>query len=156
MVGEPDRRPQAAVWTDRGTPDQTRVHTSAVIKVELLLGILSLVLCIFCLVEAIGTPDGSVRNLPKVAWILLILFFPLIGSIAWLAAGRPEQARPRTRAEGAAPGFPEYDRPGRMAAADPEKDEEFLRQIRQRAEEQRRRYEAERRRQQGEPDPSAD
>ena len=41
----------------------------------------------------------------------------------------------------AAPEFPEYDRPGRAASVDPAKDEEFLRQIRERAEEQRRRYE---------------
>jgi hypothetical protein len=34
--------------------------------------------------------------------------------------------------------FPEYDRPGRFAAADPEADEAFLRKVRERAEEQRR------------------
>ena len=38
------------------------------------------------------------------------------------------------------PEFPEYDRPGRAAAANPEDDEEFLRKVRERAEEQRRRY----------------
>ena len=34
--------------------------------------------------------------------------------------------------------FPEYDRPGRFAAANPEADDEFLRKVRERAEEQRR------------------
>ena len=38
------------------------------------------------------------------------------------------------------PQFPEYDRPGRAAATSPEADEEFLRKVRERAEEQRRAY----------------
>ncbi len=41
--------------------------------------------------------------------------------------------------------FPEYDRPGRAAPAKPEDDEEFLRKVRERAEEQRRRYRESRR-----------
>lgn len=90
--------------------------------------------------DAIGAQSGRIRNLPKVAWILLILFFPLIGSIAWLAAGRPESASAR-RSE-----FPEYDRPGRAAAADPEQDADFLRQLRERAEAQRKQYDEQKRR----------
>ena len=107
------------------------------IKVELLMGVVSLVLCIFCLVEAISTPDSDIRNLPKVWWIILILLFPLVGSIAWLVAGRPVATR-QSRYERSAPAFPEYDRPGRAAGATPESDEEFLKRVRERAEEQRR------------------
>lgn len=36
--------------------------------------------------------------------------------------------------------YPEYDRPGRASATNPEADEEFLRKVRERAEEQRRAY----------------
>ena len=36
------------------------------------------------------------------------------------------------------PEYPEYDRPGRAAATEAESDEEFLRMVRERAEEQRR------------------
>ena len=32
------------------------------------------------------------RNLPKVAWLLLILLFPVVGPVAWLLAGRPTRA----------------------------------------------------------------
>jgi hypothetical protein len=99
--------------------------------------VVPLVLCIFCLVEAITSRDEDIRHLRKVWWIVLILFFPFIGSIAWLVAGRPVQARPR-RNERPAPEYPEYDRPGRAAAVDPEADAEFLRKVRERAEEQRR------------------
>ena len=115
------------------------------IKLYALLSVVGLVLMVWCLVEAIGTEESRVRHLPKVAWILLILFFPLAGSIAWLAAGRPQAAGARP---GSAPAFPEYDRPGRAAATDPAADEAFLRQVRERAEEQRRRYDAQRREQQ--------
>lgn len=127
---------------------------------RLLLFVVPLVLAIFCLVQAITTRDAEVRHLPKVAWLLLILFFPVLGSIAWLVAGRPVTATPR-RHERAAPGFPEYDRPGRMAGSSPDADAEFLRQVRERAEEQRRRAaEQKRRDQQGRPgtedEPSGD
>ena len=106
----------------------------------LLFYVVPLVLTIYCLVEAITSKEEDVRHLSKVIWILLILFFPVVGSIAWLAAGRPAKAVPRRPPhERTAPGFPEYDRPGRAAAADPRADAEFLRKVRERAEEQRRR-----------------
>ncbi|CAI9411471.1 PLDc N-terminal domain-containing protein [Nocardioides sp. T2.26MG-1] len=117
------------------------------IKVELLLGVAAFALWVFCLVDAIGAPSDRIRNLPKVAWILLILFFPFVGSIAWLVAGRPDNGvSRRSPYERETPHFPEYDRPGRAAAVDPERDDAFLRQVRERAEAQRKAYEAQRRR----------
>lgn len=115
------------------------------IKLELVAGVIGFALWVYCLVDAIGTPPQRVEHLPKVAWIVLVLLFPFVGSIAWLALGRDRGARPLTRSQGAAPGFPEYERPGRMAAGDAGRDEEFLRQVRARAEEQRRRHELARR-----------
>lgn len=112
------------------------------------------VLYVFCLVDVISSREDRVRHLPKLWWLLIVLFFPLVGSIAWLLAGRPA-AEPRlTREQGAAPGFSEYERRGRFAAADPEKDEEFLRQVRARAEAQRTAYE-DRKRREREGDPEA-
>jgi hypothetical protein len=117
-------------------------QNSPVIKLELLFGLVSFALWVYCLVNVISTPEGQVRNLPKVAWLLIVLFFPFVGSIAWLVAGRPESTTAtRSRFERAAPEYPEYDRPGRAAALDPARDDEFLRQVRERAEEQRRRHE---------------
>jgi hypothetical protein len=104
-------------------------------------------LWLFCLIDVITSREDSVRNLAKTWWLLIVLFFPLAGSIAWFVAGRPVVERPMTRGQGAAPGFPEYERRGRFAAEDPEKDEDFLRRVRERAEEQRKRYEAQRREQ---------
>lgn len=101
--------------------------------------LLVLALDIFCLIDVLLSRDDEVRNLPKIAWLLLILLFPPIGSIAWLAAGRPQHGPgPRSAYERAMPHYPEYDRPGRAAGLTPESDEEFLRRVRERAEEQRR------------------
>lgn len=122
---------------------------------RILLYVLPLVLSIFCLVQAITSRDDEIRHLPKVAWILLILFFPFVGSIAWLAAGQPSSRRPRPH-ERNVPDFPEYDRPGRAAATSPDADDDFLGQVRERAEEQRRAYQERKRREaEGEPGPTA-
>lgn len=90
-----------------------------------------LFLLVFCLIDCIQTNESEVRNLGKVWWILLILFIPVIGPVAWLVAGRPVRggrrnvAWPSTRTAG----FPEYERPRRPLA--PDDDPEFLAQIRQ-------------------------
>jgi hypothetical protein len=102
-------------------------------------GLLVIGLWIFCFIDVLLTPDTACRNLPKLAWVFIVLLFPLIGSIAWLAAGRPWDragvaSRPRATSR-----FPEYDRPNRYVASNPDDDEEFLASLRKRAEEQRRR-----------------
>jgi Phospholipase_D-nuclease N-terminal len=115
-----------------------------VIRIEIFFGVVTLALWIYCLVDVIGSDEGGIRHLPKLWWLLIVLLFPFAGSIAWLAAGRPPRAPRRSPRERAMPSYPEYDRPGRAAATSPEDDEEFLRKIRERAEEQRRAYREER------------
>lgn len=111
--------------------------------------LLVLALEVYCLIDAITADDARVRHLPKVAWLLLILLFPLVGCVAWLIAGRPQgAATASSRWERSAPSFPEYDRPGRAAGVTAESDEDFLRRVRERAEEQRRRAAEQRRAQQ--------
>ncbi|MEJ7649783.1 MAG: PLD nuclease N-terminal domain-containing protein [Nakamurella sp.] len=103
-------------------------------------GFALLALWVFCLVDVILTPEGECRNLPKLAWLLIVLILPDVGSIIWLIAGRPRSTQPRFSGHyaGARPsGFPEYERPGRATASTPEADAEFLAQCRARAEEQR-------------------
>jgi len=112
--------------------------------------LLVLALDVFCVIDLIQTRDDDVRNLPKIAWLILILLFPPIGSIAWLAAGRPQGPRRPSPYERSASAFPEYDRPGRAAGMSPESDEEFLRKIRERAEEQRRKAAEEKKRREAE------
>lgn len=64
------------------------------------------------------------RNLPKLVWLLLVVLVPVAGALAWLVLGRPLPERPGS------------DRP---LVAYPDDDEDFLRAVRARAEEQRRR-----------------
>ena len=109
-------------------------------------GLLVLALWVFCLIDVIVMDEYRVRNLPKAMWVLIVVLLPAVGSMAWLVAGRPwdSQSTPlRTRLGGE---FPEYDRPGRHAAQNPDDDEAFLKQVRARAEEQRQRAAEERRR----------
>ena len=96
----------------------------------------NLVMSVYCVLDVIRTPTEQVRNLPKVAWLVLCLLFGLVGGIAWLTVGRPLQPASR---QGTRQVPAEYDRPGRAVAKNPDDDEAFLRQLRQRAEEQRRR-----------------
>ncbi len=129
------------------------VHTGQVIKLQLLAMVVTFALWTYCLVGVISCPPNRVRNLPKLVWVLLVVLFPFVGSIAWLVAGRPTGERAnRSAHERAQQAFPEYDRPGRAAAHDPQRDEEFLRRVRERAEEQRRRYEQSRRSQPAQPE----
>lgn len=109
-----------------------------------LLGLALMGLWIFCIVDVIMTPDGATRNLPKLLWLLLVVFLPDIGSIAWLFLGRRTAAAPANRgfyAGAQEQGFPEYERLGRSTAGEPEADAEFLRRCRERAQAQRTRYE---------------
>ena len=46
-------------------------------------------LYVYCVLDAIASDSVLVRNLPKTTWIFIVLFVPGIGSIAWLALGRP-------------------------------------------------------------------
>jgi hypothetical protein len=114
---------------------------STMFRVYGVMSVVGLVLWIFCIIDSISARQDEVRNLPKVAWVIIVFLFPFVGSIAWLVAGRPRSSeRPLQPWERSQPEFPEYNRPGRAAASDPEKDAEFLRQVRARAEEQRRAY----------------
>ena len=107
-------------------------------------GLILVALWIGCFIDVLLTPEFACRNLPKLAWVFIVLLFSFIGSIAWLVAGRPWNqvgvpGNQGQRNSGVASRFPEYDRPNRRAATNPDDDEEFLDGLRKRAEEQRRR-----------------
>lgn len=107
-------------------------------------GLILLALWVFCILDVITTDEHAVRNLPKMLWLIIVLILPDIGSILWLVAGRPRSwERPRDlpykgNSGTAGARFPEYDRPGRATASNPDDDEAFLRGLRERVEEQRR------------------
>jgi len=50
--------------------------------------LISLVLSVYALFSCIQTPDDEVPHLPKLVWILLIVFVPFVGPIVWLLMQR--------------------------------------------------------------------
>lgn len=106
------------------------------------LGLILALVWVFCVVDVIMTPEQLCRNLPKLAWVFIVLLFFDLGAFAWLLAGRPWGARTWSGISGGrqpAPRYPEYERPPRARATNPDDDDEFLASLRLRAEEQRRR-----------------
>jgi hypothetical protein len=55
--------------------------------------VFSLALTLFALFDVIATDSSLCRNLPKELWILLVIFLPTMGAVAWLLLGRPEKTR---------------------------------------------------------------
>jgi len=111
-----------------------------VFKFLVLLAIIAVALTVWCLVEVLSANESRIRALRKPVWILLIVFVPFVGPIAWLTKGRPSLAVERAAA---AADFAEFERPGRLDPinpSDPAKDEAYRQLLRWRAEEQRRRY----------------
>lgn len=102
-------------------------------------GLLVLAMWIFCFIDVLITPETSCRNLPKLAWVFIVLLLPFLGSIGWLVAGRPwDRSRPpyvssRSSSRLSASGS------GATRPMSPDDDEEFLASLRKRAEEQRQR-----------------
>ena len=98
-------------------------------------GLLVLGVWIFCFIDVLMTPEQACRNLPKLAWVFLVLLLPVFGSIVWLVAGRPWNRVPGS-------GMPLSAQRSRTPArtpTNPDDDEEFLASLKLRAEEQRRR-----------------
>lgn len=77
-----------------------------------------LVIYVFALVDVILADQRRVRGLGRVAWLLIVIFLPIIGAILWFAIGRPRR-----------------DRGGAQRVIAPDDDPDFLRTL-QRDEEQ--------------------
>jgi hypothetical protein len=72
-------------------------------------GIFFLGLWLYAIFDVISSEEMLVRNLPKTVWLMIVIFLPDVGSIAWLLLGRPQFAgwrpgdtayRPPPRARG--------------------------------------------------------
>ncbi|WP_410813166.1 PLD nuclease N-terminal domain-containing protein [Micromonospora sp. 067-2] len=101
-------------------------------RLYVLLFLVQIVLAVCALISCLSAEEGQIRALPRIAWVLIILFFPLVGSVAWFVAGR----EPDPGVRGARPagtGFAER-KPRRPIA--PDDDPEFLRSVQDRAQQQ--------------------
>jgi len=102
------------------------------------LALIAFAVWVFCIIDVITTPEDQVRNIPKLAWLFIVILLVEVGAVAWLVAGRNWNRQPAdlpyrgNRGRGAGP-------QRGAKAPNPDDDEEFLAQLRARAEEQRRR-----------------
>jgi hypothetical protein len=90
---------------------------------------LEILLAVLALISCLSAEEGELRALPRIVWVIIILLFPLLGSIVYFAAGRPVTAASRPGVWKVGGGFPEATRPRQVA---PDDDPEFLRQIERR------------------------
>jgi hypothetical protein len=71
---------------------------------KVLMFLVPLALAIYALVDCISSKDDEVKHLPKLVWLLLIVFAWVIGPLAWIFAGRRRELPGRTPGRGAARG----------------------------------------------------
>ncbi|MFD5160410.1 PLD nuclease N-terminal domain-containing protein [Streptomyces hawaiiensis] len=65
---------------------------------RVLMFLVPLALSVYAFIDCISTKDDEIRHMPKPLWAILVLLFPLVGSISWLIAGKkrvPPTERPR-------------------------------------------------------------
>jgi hypothetical protein len=55
---------------------------------RVLMFLIPLALSVYAFIDCISTKDEDVRHLPKALWAILVLLFPLVGSISWIIAGK--------------------------------------------------------------------
>jgi len=83
------------------------------------LGLVMLVLWVFCVADCILSDEARVRSLPKLLWLLIVLVLPDVGSVLWLVLGRPKGAARSMPYKGNAGVPTKYDRPIRAVATNP-------------------------------------
>lgn len=90
-------------------------------------GSILLLLWIWAVLDVIATDSVVVRNLPKGTWIMLVVFVPTVGAVAWLLLGRPEYASMSLGGNyRQPPRDPDRYRPRAPAARGPDDDPDFI------------------------------
>ena len=100
------------------------------VYVGILFALLVFAVWVYAIFDVVTADDAAVRTLPKLLWLIIVLLLPDLGSVAWFLAGRPRRAR----VQAPTPAYERLD--GTVTGGD----DEFRRQARARAEEQRQRY----------------
>ncbi|MDT0613542.1 PLD nuclease N-terminal domain-containing protein [Streptomyces lancefieldiae] len=58
---------------------------------RVLMFLVPLALSVYAFIDCISTKDQDIRHMPKPLWAILVLLFPLAGSISWIIAGKKRQ-----------------------------------------------------------------
>jgi hypothetical protein len=82
-----------------------------------LVGVGFLVLWIYCIYDVITTDQSLVQHLPKLVWLLIVVLLSDLGSLLWLAFGRPRIWHRRAQDATRRPGY-RASAPGQSSSAD--------------------------------------
>ncbi|MCA1839183.1 MAG: PLD nuclease N-terminal domain-containing protein [Actinomycetota bacterium] len=107
-----------------------------------LLGVLLLGLWVYCIFDVISTDETAVQNLPKSAWLFIVIILPDVGSLAWLILGRPYGVSWRPGGVSAGRSHAPTERAPRRRPMGPEDSPEFIAKIDSDQAERLRRWEA--------------
>jgi hypothetical protein len=61
--------------------------------------VVGVVLLVYAIFDLIATPKEQVKQLPKIAWFVVILV-PFVGPLLWVFVGKTKQAPPKPRSTG--------------------------------------------------------
>ncbi|MEG3628913.1 PLD nuclease N-terminal domain-containing protein [Streptomyces poriticola] len=79
---------------------------------RVLMFLVPLALSVYAFIDCISTKDEDVRHIPKPLWAILVLLFPLVGSISWILAGKKRHgSAPLGRAQGPGQGRAQWVAP---------------------------------------------
>ncbi|WP_262006702.1 PLD nuclease N-terminal domain-containing protein [Streptomyces sp. FIT100] len=67
---------------------------------RVLMFLVPLALSIYAFIDCISTDEKEIRHLPKPLWAILVLLFPLVGSVSWLIAGKDRTVQRPARRQG--------------------------------------------------------
>lgn len=59
---------------------------------RVLMILVPLALSIYAFIDCVTTDERHVRHMPKPLWAILVLLFPLVGSVSWLIVGKDREA----------------------------------------------------------------
>ncbi|MFE4048695.1 PLD nuclease N-terminal domain-containing protein [Streptomyces sp. YIM B13518] len=88
---------------------------------RVLMFLVPLALSVYAFIDCISTKDDDIRHMPKPLWAILVLLFPLVGSVSWIIAGK--KRHPAGGAAGSARGG------GRRQWVAPDDNPEFLKSL---------------------------
>lgn len=92
---------------------------------RVLMFLVPLALSVYAFIDCISTKDDDIRHMPKPLWAILVLLFPLVGSLSWLIAGKkrhPAGAAPWQGGGGRRQWVAPDDNPEFLKSLDEEKD----------------------------------
>nr|MDT0663079.1 PLD nuclease N-terminal domain-containing protein [Micromonospora sp. DSM 115978] len=62
------------------------------VRLYALLFVVQIILAVVALIGCLSAEQDEIRALPRLVWVMIILFAPMVGPIAWFLAGRPVPA----------------------------------------------------------------